>query len=205
MSEPSEGSSGVQLPGGWYYRLIQSYGYERDGGSDSIFWRTPTYFSQPGGQSGKMLDEAFDEYRATRGNVSRSNLQEHTFLKCTSQGLVFIDRLRRGGELREASINDLSTWWTGRWAVTGGKQQHDGSVEAADSGFLVLNIGEYSDALFLDKSSGMLVGPEHDNRGVHVFVWLGYVSDSGVLDAVMNHVPTETRRRAQNAVRAFTV
>ena len=203
MSHLSKGSPGVKLLGGWYYRLIESYGYEHDGGDRGILWRMPMYFSAYGGQAGKQLDEDFAEFRRTRGSVSRSSLQNQTFLKCTSEGLAFIVRLLGGGELREASVADLSLWWTGRWAVTVGAERDDGWLEQSESGFLVTNIGEYSTALFCGRSTGMLVGPEHKRSGVHVFVWMGDVSKSGVLDLVVNHVPSEARQRTRNAASVF--
>ena len=65
------------------------------------------------------------------------------------------------------------------------------------------NIHEYSDALFLEKSSGMLVGPEHKRSGAHVFVWMGDVSQSNALQAVISHVPPAVQQRARAAATIF--
>ena len=43
-------------------RLIAFFGYEIDGGRKSYLWQNRMYFSVPGGQGGKMLDESFAEF-----------------------------------------------------------------------------------------------------------------------------------------------
>lgn len=191
----------VTLPGGLYHRLIESYGFERDGGERSILWSDPQYFPQPGGQAGKMLDEAFDEYTSTKGVIYSSRLEGGTFLKCTSHGRVFVVQLLAGGELREASVNDTSEWWRGAWMVTNGLVNSEGVLEPSEKGFLVTNIGKYSTALFPDKSLEVLAGPEHNAR--RAFVWIGDITQSRVLDAVLRHVPDEYRRWVRTVINSF--
>jgi hypothetical protein len=195
----------IVLPGELYYRLIESYGFERDGGERSILWSDPRYFPQPGGQAGKMLDEAFDRYTSTKGVIYGSRLDGGTFLKRTSHGRVFVVQPLAGGELREASINDPSEWWRGAWIVTDGLVNREGVLGPSDKGFLVTNIGQYSTALFPDKSSEVLAGPEHNAHGGRAFVWMGDITQSRVLDAVLGHVPDEYQRWARTVINSFIV
>ena len=55
-------------------RLIQIFGHEKDG--YSILWDNPSYFSQPGGQSGKMLDEAYDQWISTKREFTKMKLHQ---------------------------------------------------------------------------------------------------------------------------------
>lgn len=48
------------------YRMIQIFGYEFDKGCNSILWKQPMYFSHPGGQAGKMLDEEFNNWKTQK-------------------------------------------------------------------------------------------------------------------------------------------
>lgn len=98
-------------------RLIQLFAYEDYGGQGSILWQNPGYFSQPGGQSGKMLDEAFDKWRLGKRAFTRDEILSGYWIKAR-EGYTFVVRCLPDGKLEERSLLDDATW-QGSWQLIG--------------------------------------------------------------------------------------
>jgi hypothetical protein len=54
--------------------LIMLFGYETDGGRNSLLWREPHYFNIPGGQSGKQLDDHYASWMSTKRPLQTEEL-----------------------------------------------------------------------------------------------------------------------------------
>src|SRR3712207_3780899 len=72
-----------------YTRLIALFGYETDGGRNSVLWQTPQYFSNPGGQAGKELDEKFGEWKAQKRPITFEEVVSGRWIKQGDHGYSF--------------------------------------------------------------------------------------------------------------------
>jgi hypothetical protein len=64
-----------------YDRMIQIFGYEYDHGRESILWWNPRYFSQTGGQQGRMLDDGLEAWKAKKRIFTRDEVLQGQWVK----------------------------------------------------------------------------------------------------------------------------
>ncbi len=100
-------------------RTIRLFGYEWDNGRGSILWENPIYFRQPGGQSGKMLDEAFENWQKQKRAFTRDEILQGSWVKVGDHGHHFIVRFHANGDLTETGLFNTSTSWQGAWQLIG--------------------------------------------------------------------------------------
>lgn len=125
-------------------RTIQLFAAEAYGGQDSILWKNPLYFSQPGGQSGKMMDQAFDEWKAGKRAFSAEEITNGFWIK-VREGFTFVVRCFPDGTLTERALLEDGSW-DGTWQLIGD--------------MLRMNIGEYELDICANKNSSIHSGIE---------------------------------------------
>jgi hypothetical protein len=88
-----------------YNRLIALFGYETDGGRKSPLWNNPWDFSRPGGQGGKMLDEALLEWKHTKRPLTESEVTQGEWSKVGDHGFTFKIKFLPNGKLGSVYIS----------------------------------------------------------------------------------------------------
>jgi hypothetical protein len=102
-----------------YHRMIQVFGYETGNGRDSVFWQNPWSFSQLGGQGGKELDEAFDDWKHSKRSITADEALKGQWVKVGDHGYSFIVRLKPDGNLTETALFNPTLSLQGSWQLVG--------------------------------------------------------------------------------------
>jgi hypothetical protein len=127
-------------------RLIMLFGYETNGGRKSYLWQNPFYFIQPGGQAGKMLDEDYEEWKATKRKFTEEELLQGTWIKESDTGRTFVVKFHSDHTLTETDIEPNSDTWKGGWTLIGG--------------VLRINVGPYELDVLANKNGNVHSGIE---------------------------------------------
>ena len=132
-------------------RLIQIFGYEWFNGRDSILWQEPRYFSQAGGQSGKILDEGFDNWKVQKRAFTREEVLAGQWIKVGDHGYHFTVRFHADGTPTETQLFNPQVSFHGQWHL-------EGAV-------LRMNVGEYELDIFACKEGTIHSGIEFQSGG----------------------------------------
>jgi hypothetical protein len=135
-------------------RMITLFGYETGGGRNSYLWQNPMYFSRPGGQSGKMLDERFDEWKATKRPLTEEEILTGYWSKIGDLGHSFNVTFLPGGRLVESPLHGTETW-EGQWQFLGP--------------VLRVTVGPYELDVIGNKEGNVHSGIETNNGQLHAY------------------------------------
>ena len=127
-------------------RLYMLFGYEKHGGKQSVLWNNPMYFIQPGGQSGRMLDEDYDEWKRTKRFFTPEEITQGSWVKHSDQGHSFVVNFLPDGKLIERNLADPIHSWEGSWQLI--------------SGVLRMNVGKYELDIIANKLGDIHSGVE---------------------------------------------
>jgi hypothetical protein len=134
-----------------YDRMIQLFGYEWDNGRHSILWHNPRYFSQPGGQAGRNLDEAFDDWKAQKRAFTRDEVLQGQWIKVADHGNRCIVQFHADGTLTETDLFNQEASWHGQWQLV--------------AAVLRMNIGVYELDIVANKEGVTHSGIEFESGG----------------------------------------
>ena len=134
-----------------YDRMIQLFGYETDNGRHSLLWQNPGYFSRPGGQQGRYLDDGLDAWKAQKRAFTREEVLEGQWLKIADHGNRCIVRFHADGTLTEADLFNPRDSWSGQWQLVGA--------------ILRVNIGEYELDIVANREGAIHSGIEFESGG----------------------------------------
>jgi hypothetical protein len=132
-----------------YDRMVRLFGYEWDNGRDSILWQEPKYFSQAGGQSGRMLDDGLDEWKAQKRAFTRDEVLQGQWIKVADIGNRCIVRFHSDGTLTETDLFNKEASWHGQWQLVGA--------------VLRVNIGKYELDIVANKEGAIHSGIEFES------------------------------------------
>jgi len=127
----------------------QLFGYEADGGRNSIFWdRERLRFFRPGGEAVILLDQSREEWRSTKRPFTKDEVVTGKWIKVSDVGTAQEVILHPDGTLTENSLFDLEKkdTWGGKWEVT--------------NGALVIYIGSYYMEVYASKDGDIHSGVE---------------------------------------------
>ena len=100
-------------------RMICLFAYETMGGRDALLWTNPSYFSNPGGQGGKELDEKLDAWRQQKRSFTREEVLRGRWIKIGENGFSFSVQFREDGTLVETRLFQPFGTLEGRWELVG--------------------------------------------------------------------------------------
>ena len=126
-------------------RLIALFAYETHGGKDALLWKNPWFFSHPGGQGGKELDEAFSKWKQTKRPFTEEEVTQGEWSKIGDHGYSFKVRFLPGGKYIERDITREESW-EGTWKLVGVA--------------LRMNVGEYELDVIANKKGNTHSGVE---------------------------------------------
>lgn len=118
-------------------RKISLFGYEMQGGRNSVLWTNPFTFS---------LDEAYEAWRNTKRDFSTEEIIDRIWIKTCNPEHTYIVRFSSDGSLRESSLSDSSKQWSGSWKLL--------------DGMLRINIGDYELDIFANREGSVHSGIE---------------------------------------------
>jgi hypothetical protein len=135
-------------------RKIALFGYEWKDAQNSILWKTPHYFSRPGGQAGKELDESFVNWQGQKRTFYLEELLTGHWIKIGDHGHSFNFKLQSGGGLQEAKLFHPQETWPGNWKLV--------------DGVLRINVAEYELDVFAAREGVIHSGIEEStNNSLH--------------------------------------
>jgi hypothetical protein len=144
-------------------RKVALFGYEWGDGQNAMLWKTPSYFTKPGGQAGKELDEAFSSWQAKRREFYLEKLLLGHWLKVGDHGYTFHVQRQSGGILEESNIFHPQKTWPDKWIL--------------NKEILQINVGEYELDVFASREGVIHSGIEQsadrfDHRVYFKFIHL---------------------------------
>lgn len=131
--------------------MVSLFAYETGGTQLSELSNYLHLFSKASGQSGKMLDEAFAEWKKSKRPIKQDEVNE-TWLKKGNNGLSFLLTFYPDGTLLEQnyggnSHSDHKPCWQGNWELI--------------NGVLKTSISKYEVHYFTEKKPGKYSGIEY--------------------------------------------
>ena len=102
-------------------RKIRIFGYETDGGRNSVHWNNPFTFS---------FSKEYQAWSDTKRDFREEEIIGSTWLKVSDTGNCFVIHFLKEGELKENWLSNQNQQWSGSWKII-------------ESGTLRINIDEY--------------------------------------------------------------
>lgn len=123
-------------------KRIALFGYETDGGRNSILWNNPEAFS-----SNSQYKARYEEWSKTKRKFTKDEVLNGTWVKVSEHGNSFIVQLSSDGQLKERSLFGSDEESQGKWSL--------------ENGILKLCVGEYELSVFANSDSPIHSGVEY--------------------------------------------
>lgn len=102
------------------FRVYCLFGYEIDGGRQSVLWDEPLRFHHLVRERGEVFQKSYDAWKRTKRRFSHDEVLDGQWLKVADSGQQLRLELHGDGTLTERARFDQNDDWTGKWKLIDG-------------------------------------------------------------------------------------